>query len=119
MADVTVKLDTTKLDQLLVTLPGDANKATEEAANLIKQQTMLNIQGWPLIDTGALLNSWVVEQIKRGLWRISGGMEYGIYWEFGHRNIFLRRYVRKPFFLPAIKYVEAKFAQMLAQRLFK
>lgn len=116
---VTIKLDTNKLNQLIATIPGDADKIAHDAAELVRQQTMMNIQGWPLIDTGALLNSWDVKRIGRGAYEVRGGKEYGVYWELGHRNIFLRRYVRKPFMTPAIKYVEAKFYQMLSKGLFK
>jgi hypothetical protein len=115
----TVKLDVSKLNQLIASIPGNAEKVTAEAAMLIEQRAKMNIQTWPLIDTGALLNSIQAEKIKRGRWVVHDGVEYGIYWELGHRNIFLRRYVRKPFFLPAVKYVESKFSQMIAQGLFK
>ena len=79
----------------------------------------MNIQRWSLIDTGDLWNSIEAERSKRGLWSVHDGVEYGLYWELGHRNIFLRRYVRKPFFTPAIDYVGARFKQMLAMGLFK
>lgn len=116
---VTVKLDTSKLNQILATLPNGADVITKNAAFLIQQQTMMNIQRWPLIDTGALLSSWDVKRIKKGWWEIRGGMEYGVYWELGHKNIFMHRYVRKPFLSPAIQYVSALFGQMLANGLLK
>ncbi len=116
---VTVKLDTTKLDQLLAQIPNRANQATRQAAFAIEAQTKTNIQRWSLIDTGALINSIQAEQKKKGSWIIHDGVEYGVYWELGHRNIFLRRYVRKPFLEPALRFVEASFMQMLAQGLFK
>ena len=113
------RLDTTRLDQLLATIPGNADRIAGQAATLAEQQTKANIQRWPLIDTSALFNSIQAERIKRGLWKLHDGVEYGVYWELGHRNIFLRRYVRKPFMTPALEYVAAKFAQMLAQGLFQ
>ncbi len=135
---VTVKLDTTKLDQLLAQIPNRANQATRQAAFAIEAQAKVNIQKWDLIDTGAMINSMAVSRERPGLyqigdfggytksrkskfgWRsINAGMEYAVYWELGHRNIFLRRYVRKPFLEPALRFVEASFMQMLAQGLFK
>lgn len=113
-----VKLDTSKLDRLLATIPGKADEVVGQAAMLIEQQAKLNIQRWPLIDTGALLNSIQAEREKPGKWIVHDGVEYAVFWELGHRNIFLRRYVRKPFLGPAIAYTESKFAQMLAHGLF-
>lgn len=113
-----VRLDTSRLDQLLMSIPGDADEIVGKAAMLIEQQAKSNIRGWQLIDTGALLNSIMAERVKRGRWLVHDGVEYGLYWELGHRNLFLRRYVRKPFFTPAIMYVGAKFAQMFQQGLF-
>lgn len=133
---VTVKLDTTKLDQLIASLPKQTNKVTRDAAFLIEQQAKVNIQAWPLIDTGALLNSIAVERVKPGNyligdfggytkrrksrygWRsISAGMEYAVYWELGHRNLFTRRYMRMPFLGPALVTVTNKLAKMFADGL--
>ena len=118
---VTVKLDTTKLNQLIASIPGHADKLTEEAAFQIMQGAQMNIQNWPLIDTGALLNSIGVEKIKVGHYqigdskgykgnqpsrfgkrRVRAKMEYAVYWELGHRNLFTRHYMRMPFLGPAV-----------------
>ncbi len=115
---VTVKLDTKALDLLIAKIPGDTSKVVEEAALTVEAKTKENIRRWPLIDTGALLNSIQAEKKRGGLWEVHDGVEYGVYWELGHKNIFLRRYVRKPFMGPAIQYVAAKFTQMLAKGLF-
>lgn len=139
MAGATVKLDVTKLNQLIASVPRQADKITKDAAFLIEQQAKMNIQAWPLVDTGALLNSIDVERVKPGhyligdfggynkkrkksrwAWRsISAGMEYGVYWELGHRNLFTRRYMRMPFLGPAAATVTNKLADMLAKGLFK
>jgi hypothetical protein len=135
----TVKLDTTRLNQLIASVPRQADKITKDAAFLTEQQAKMNIQAWPLVDTGALLNSIDVERVKPGHylvgdfggytkkrkksrfgWRsIDVGMEYGVYWELGHRNLFTRRYMRMPFLGPALVWVENKLAKMFAEGLFK
>ena len=116
---VTVKLDTTKLDQLLATLPGNADKVTADAALLIEQGAKMRIQEWPLIDTGALLNSIKADRKKRGVWIVHDGVEYGVYWELGHHNIFTRHYMRMPFLGPAVVDVTNKLSKMFADGLFK
>ena len=116
---VTIKLDTTKLNQLIAQVPGNADRVTAEAALMVEAETKKNIRGWGLIDTGALLNSIEAERKKSGTWEVHDGVEYGVYWELGHKNIFLRRYVRKPFLGPALSYVGAKFQQMIARGIIK
>lgn len=116
---VTIKLDTSVLDRMLAKVPGNADAVVEEAALTVAAEAQKNIRGWPLIDTGALLNSLQAEPKRRGLWEVHDGVEYGVYWELGHRNIFLRRYVRKPFLTPAINYVAAKFVQMIQRGIIK
>jgi hypothetical protein len=117
-----IKLDTTKLDQLLASIPGDVDEVVGKAAMLIEQQARLQVNSWPrakmYVRTGALANGIMAERIKRGFWSVHDSVEYGVFWELGHHNIFLRRYVRRPFFTPAIMYVGSKFAQILAQGLF-
>jgi hypothetical protein len=136
--NTTVKLDTTKLNQLIASVPQHADKITQDAAFLIEQKAKMNIQTWPLIDTGALLNSIGVEQVKRSVYqigdsrgykgskssrfggkRIRSGMEYAVYWELGHHNLFTRHYMRMPFLGPAFVDVTNKFTKMLADGLFK
>ncbi len=133
-----VKLDTTALDRMLAKIPGNTDAVVEEAALTIEAEAKKNIRGWHLIDTGALLNSIIAQKEKRGLWlvgdfggytpqrasrfgehHVTSGVEYAVYWELGHRNLFLRRYVRKPFLTPAIHFVAAKFAQMIERGIFK
>jgi hypothetical protein len=139
MAGTTVKLDTTKLNQLIASLPSKKDKAVKDAAFLIEQGAKMRIQAWPLIDTGALLNSIAVEKVSLGhymvgdfggytkkrkrskyKWRsINAGMEYAVYWELGHHNLFTRHYMRMPFLGPAFVDVTNKFTKMLADGLFK
>jgi hypothetical protein len=135
----TVKLDVTKLNQLLAQIPERKNEAVRAAAFLIEAGAKKNIQAWPLIDTGALLNSIAVEKISLGhyqigdfggytktrkrskyAWRsISAGMEYGVYWELGHRNLFTRHYMRMPFLGPAVVDTEKQFIEKLSKDLLK
>jgi hypothetical protein len=119
VANVTVKLDTAKLNQLIASMPERADKLTADAAYLIEGGAKMNIQAWPLIDTGALLNSIQAEKKKSGRWIIHDGVEYGVYWELGHHNIFTRHYMRMPFLGPAVVAVTNKFTEMLAQGLLR
>lgn len=128
---VTVKLDTTKLNQLISTAPKKTDQIIRNAAFMIEAEAKKNIRAWPLIDTGALWNSIAVERIRTGYyqvgdfggytkkrksrygWRdISAGMEYAVYWELGHRNLFTRRYMRMPFLGPAVTKVTADLTQI-------
>jgi hypothetical protein len=135
---VTVKLDTTKLNKLIASVPKQADELTRSAAFLIQQGAVKNIMDWPLVDTGALMNSIGVEKISAGIYQVgdfegytarrksrftgrevSSGMEYGVYWELGHRNLFTRHYMRMPFLGPALVWVENKLTKMFADGLFK
>jgi len=116
---VTVKLDTRALDIMLAKVPGNTEQIVEQAARAVAAEAQKNIRGWPLIDTGALLNSIEAEPKKRGVWIVHDGVEYGVYWELGHKNIFLRRYARKPFLGPAIAFVSAKFTQLIARGMLR
>jgi hypothetical protein len=123
-----VKLDTRKLNDLLKSLPGDTNKIVGEAAVAVEQQAKVKIMEWPLIDTGALVNSIVAQQDEPGKWVVGdqggydgskpsrfgkriGMKEYAVFWELGHRNLFTRHYMRMPFLGPAVVEVEKNFAE--------
>lgn len=114
-----VKLDTTKLNQLIASVPDQSDKIVKQAAFMIEQRAKMNITGWPLVDTGALLNSIEAEKMRQGVWHVHDGVEYGLFWELGHKNLFMRRYVRKPFLGPAVQYVTALYGQMFAKGLIK
>jgi hypothetical protein len=135
---VTIRLNTTVLDRMIAKVPGNVDRVVEEAAFTVEGYAKKNIREWPLIDTGALLNSITKERIKPGLWEvgdfggytkkrksrygwhdISAGMEYAVYWELGHHNLFTRHYMRMPFLGPALAQTATRFADMLAKGLFK
>jgi hypothetical protein len=116
---VKIKLDTSVLDRMIAQVPGNAERVTAEAALSIEAETKKNIRGWGLIDTSALLNSIKAEKKGSAFWEVHDGVEYGVYWELGHKNIFLHRYVRKPFMGPAVAYVAAKFMQNIAKGIIK
>jgi hypothetical protein len=138
MAGTTIRLDTTKLNQLISSMPKRKDQTVRDAAFLVEQQAKMNIQAWPLIDTGALLNSIAVEKISLGhyevgdfggytkkrkrsrfRWRsINVGMEYGVYWELGHHNLFTRHYMRMPFLGPALVTATNKIIKMISEGLF-
>jgi hypothetical protein len=46
---------------------------------------------WGLWDTGAMHGGWQTEQLAELSWLVFTPVEYAIYWEFGHNNIFTRR----------------------------
>jgi hypothetical protein len=132
---VKIKLDTTKLNQLIATAPKKTDQIIRTAAFMIEAEAKKNIRAWPLIDTGALLNSIAVERIKTGQYEVgdfggytkgkrksrydwhdvSAGMEYAVYWELGHHNLFTRHYMRMPFLGPAVVSVTDEIVQMFVQ----
>jgi hypothetical protein len=135
-----VKLDTTKLNQLLATVQKNANEVVSGIAEQVTAEAKNNIMEWPLFDTGALANSIIAQQDKPGLWQVGDfgeyrgskesrfkkgkahvapSMEYAVYWELGHHNIFTRHYMHMPFLQPAIYKVERDFADSLARGIFK
>lgn len=116
---VTVRLDTTKLNQLLAQMPERSEQIISGAALQVEGYAKNNIKNWPLVDTGALLNSIQAEKKSRAHWEIHDGVEYGVFWELGHRNLFKRRYMRMPFLGPALVRVEKDIAKMFAEGLFK
>ena len=105
------KLDTRRLDAIRTNLRPRAKEIIARTAYQIEGQAKLNIQLWPLIDTGALFNSIQTEQSDKSdlLWIVHDGVEYGVYWELGHNNIFTRRYEKKPFMVPAVEAFRMSF----------
>lgn len=82
---VKVRATVNKFPKIAAELEDRAARAFARAALGIEGEVKLNIHTMGLIDTGALFNSVHAEQIRPNLWRITVGVEYGIYHEFGTR----------------------------------
>lgn len=67
-----------------------------------------------LVDTSAMINGWEARKLKERKWVVATPVEYAVYWEFGHRNIFTRRYeAPKPMLRPAAADAFPRFVQRL------
>jgi ABC-type thiamine transport system substrate-binding protein len=83
---VEFQLDTRKLDQIMNQLDYNTDQVVGWLAKQVEAQTKVNIAQIPLIDTGALWNSITAKQQHLGVWDVYDGVEYGIFWELGHRT---------------------------------
>lgn len=63
------------------------------------------------VDTGNMKGAWQAEQLRQLSWVVFTPVEYAIYWEFGHNNRWLRRYMPpEPMLRPA---AVAGFAELM------
>lgn len=108
MTDITLKLDTKKLDQLDKDVPGRADQIVRKLAfdwvriardNM--SSTSPSAPGEPPgVVTGTLKNSINAEPVKPGTWKLHDGTEYGAAQEFGTLTLPAR-----PWFEPALREV--------------
>lgn len=100
-----IKFDKRALQQLEREAPGRADAAMRRIAfrleAVIKNSfgTSPSAPGQtPGVDTGALKNSIHMEQVRRGVYRVSDGVEYGVMLEYGTRHMAAR-----PWMAPALR----------------
>ena len=95
-----VKLDTTKLDAILVRMPGKRSEIIRTAAFEVEGDAKRRAPE----DTRALINSIQAEEKDETTWRVGDGVEYGIYQEMG-----TSRMAAQPFLIPAVEAVRQMF----------
>ena len=84
----------------------------EAAAHEVKEEVKNNIRSENIIDTGNLLRSIDAHMETETVAIVEDGTDYGVYVEFGHRNVAAR-----PFFTPAVekfsKIISTKFIELM------
>lgn len=78
-----------------------AEEIVSRLAYAVEAQWKVNIQRWPVVDTGAFVNSVHAHQKSRLKWWVSDGVEYGIYQELGTSRLRAR-----PSLVPAVRFVD-------------
>ena len=96
-----VTLDTRVLDAMI----RDLDRNADQVLHSIALQVEAEAKPLAPVDTGALVNSIHTEKVEDGLYRISDGVEYGIYQELG-----TSRMAAQPFMVPAISIVSRSIA---------
>lgn len=106
---ISVRVDTTKINELLATIPGNKNKAVREAANYIlgEARTLAPVR------TGHLRSNSEVEG-DGGNSLIKFNAEYAAYVELGTRKM-----AAQPFLTPAVNRGEKRLIELLKEGLFK
>lgn len=106
---ISVSVDTTKINELLSTIPGNKNKAVREAANYIlgEARTLAPVR------TGHLRSNSEVEG-EGGNSLIKFNAEYAAYVELGTRKM-----AAQPFLTPAVNRGEKRLIELLKEGLIK
>jgi len=101
-------------ERLRVGVPIVVAKAAREVQGLAIENTDLH----DLVDTGKMVGSWRAKIQTSTRWIVTNITEYAIHWEFGHNNIFTRRYEKaKPMLRPAVEDVFPRFSAAIARLL--
>jgi len=106
---ISVSVDTTKINELLATIPGNKDKAVREAANYIlgEARTLAPVR------TGHLRSNSEVEG-DGGNSLIKFNAEYAAYVELGTRKM-----AAQPFLTPAVNRGEKRLIELLKEGLIK
>lgn len=97
----TIRLDTKVLDAMIDTLDTDVDGAMERLAYVVDGNAIMMAP----VDTGALKNSIHVEKLGQGKYRVTDGVEYGIWQELKGT----------PFMVPASEAAAAQVEQLIKQ----
>jgi hypothetical protein len=128
-----IGLDTAKLEALIRDTPGMVDEILASAANEIlgdivssfntsppgrayKRRTVVHVASVanypPNVDTDALRASMKVRRVRRGVYHVEDGVEYGIYLEDGTERIEARPFVRPVF----DEWRRRRFAALVARK---
>jgi len=128
--NISIRLDTAKLDRLIKSVPNETAELIEETAYGVETKAKVSIQSGsktgrvyirngrshrasapgeaPATDTGALVNSIRALKRNRFLYRVNVGQLYGVYLEFG-----TSRMAPRPFLTPAVEKERKDFMKAL------
>ena len=119
-----VQLDTTVLDRIAKDLNTNTDRILAALAGEVKQNAQTSMVGTgkgkshvpsapgqpPTVDTGALKNSIDFRRVRRGLYYVEDGVDYGVFLELGHssrpfrKSQGVQRWIEKrPFMVPAME----------------
>jgi HK97 gp10 family phage protein len=111
---ITVKIDTSVLDRLEKEIPGKADRIVGSIAFEFEAYVKAHFSSpspspsdaFPAVDTGNLKNSIHAEKVRDRVWRVIDGTNYGIYLEYGTRNM-----APRPFFTPTAEEISTLIAE--------
>ena len=106
---VSVKLDTTVLDNIMRDLDINTDEAVQSVAYDVEGDAKIKAP----VDTGALKNSIHTEKQKSKLYWVADGVNYGVYQELGTYKM-----AAQPFMGPAVEVVAGRLAEKF-KRLFE
>ena len=92
-----IVLDTRKLDQIMNALGFNADQVVKWLAFQVEAQAKMRAP----VDTGALRNSLFTSRESEAVWRVSDGVEYGLYQEIGYHHYRSGQFIQNPFLVPA------------------
>ena len=92
-----IVLDTRKLDQIMAQLGYNTDQVVKWLAYQVEAGAKMRAP----VDTGALRNSLHTEQVQEGVYRVSDGVEYGLFLEIGYRHFGSGQFIQYPFLIPA------------------
>lgn len=123
MANIEVRVDMRKLEQIMRDLPGSANDVIQKVAqdteadikNSFSTSSPSSPGNPPGVDTGALKNSIVAEP-DGDAWVVHDGVEYGVWLEYGtEMGDGSTRMAPRPFFLPAVERARQRMPGLLKE----
>jgi phage gpG-like protein len=122
-ANVTVTLDTKKLDAYARNIGRMADQAVEALAWQGKSEVQIEIERLKIspgkTGVGTLLGSIQIWKVADMLWAVGDGVEYGIYHNFGFHPWGGTGYVpARPFMLPGVLRAVKNFKQAVGEWCF-
>lgn len=100
---MTVKLDTTKLDQIIARFPTESENVVKAGAQAVQGYAAAQAP----VDTGALRASIHTERKGSLLYWVADGVEYGVYQELGTYKM-----RAQPFMVPAVMRAQRQYTQL-------
>lgn len=100
---MTVRLDTSKLDQIIARFPFEAGETVKAGAEAVQGYAAAQAP----VDIGALKASIHTEAKGELLWWVADGVEYGIYQEYGTWKM-----AAQPFMVPAVERAQKQYTAL-------
>jgi hypothetical protein len=100
-----IRLDTAELDRLTAELTPKAERVIKSTAFAVQGEAAKRAP----VDTTALATSINAKPVQTLLWRVSDGMEYGIYQELGFHHWLSGRFIQNAFMVPAVEFIRPHF----------